>query len=133
MPPSNLEVVGSCLEAAARGDLDAVRALLHPDVRWHGAGDDTGGCHGRDEALTFMRHALAEGASVQVEWLVEAGELVVAAMGPARPGVDRDEAGYETGTHGTVASLVDGRIAEITVYPSTDEALAAATAAPSRA
>jgi ketosteroid isomerase-like protein len=127
MPPSNLELVGNCLEAAARGDLAAVGEMLHPDVRWHGAGDDEGGCHGREEALAFMRAALDDGAQVRAEWLVEAGELVVAVMRPARPGVDPEEAGYETGTHGTVVRSAGGLIAEITVYPSADDALAAAT------
>jgi ketosteroid isomerase-like protein len=126
MRERNVDIVRRFVEAAERGDLEAVAGLLDPAVRWGGAGDDEGGCHDREEAIEFMRRAFDEGAAVRVERLVEAGELVVGVMGAARP--DTEHAGYETGPHGTVVRLLDGRIVEMRVYPSADEALTAAGA-----
>jgi ketosteroid isomerase-like protein len=122
----SLDIVQRTLDAAERRDWETLAELLHPDVRWHGAGDDEGGCHDRGEALAFMRRAFDEGAEVRVERLVEAGELVVAAMGRARPGADGVD--YETGPHGMLVRVRDGRIVELTVYPSPDEAVEAASA-----
>jgi ketosteroid isomerase-like protein len=55
---TNVELARRGYEAALRGDLDAIRALLDADVKWHG-GDLSapGACHNRDQALEFMRQA----------------------------------------------------------------------------
>jgi len=55
---ANVEGARRGYAAAARGDLDAIRELLDPNVKWHG-GDPTapGACRNRDEAFQFMRQA----------------------------------------------------------------------------
>ncbi|MBV9424883.1 MAG: nuclear transport factor 2 family protein [Solirubrobacterales bacterium] len=58
MSRANIEIARRGYAAAARGDLDAIRDLLDPNVKWHG-GDPTapGACRNRDEAFQFMRQA----------------------------------------------------------------------------
>ena len=57
---TNVELARRGYEAALRGDLDAVREFLDPDVKWHG-GDpsDSTACHNREQALAVMRQAFA--------------------------------------------------------------------------
>ena len=43
MGEQNVELARRGWEAAQRGDLDAIAALLDPDVKWHG-GDPASGC-----------------------------------------------------------------------------------------
>ena len=54
MTESNVELARSGYEAIMRGDLDAVRDLLDPDVKWHG-GDPADGCQNRKQTLEWMR------------------------------------------------------------------------------
>jgi hypothetical protein len=58
MTASNVELAGQGFEAVPNGDRDAVRDFLDPDVSWRG-GDASadGACHGREEALEFVRRA----------------------------------------------------------------------------
>jgi ketosteroid isomerase-like protein len=55
---SNADIARRGYEAVRRGDIDAIRDFLAPDVKWHG-GDPSaeGACRNRDEALNFMRQA----------------------------------------------------------------------------
>jgi ketosteroid isomerase-like protein len=58
MTQTNVELARRGYEAALHGDLDAIRALLDSDVKWHGGGPSApGACRNRDEALEFMRQA----------------------------------------------------------------------------
>ena len=123
MPPSNVELVRSGWDAAARGDLDAVGELLAPDVRWHGAGDEVSGCHGREEALQFMRDAMSRGIRVS---LIAArdlgGDRVMALLQRNLPRED-DQPGERPQPHAEIVTVRDGKIAEMVVYPTPEEAL----------
>jgi len=122
MNATALELVRSGFEAASRGDVDSISALLSPDVRWHGAGDDEGGCRDRDQALRWMREAIERGVRVE---LLDARELpgdrvVLVLQRRSAPGEEPPP------PHGQIVTFRDGLIADMAVYPTADEAAAAA-------
>jgi ketosteroid isomerase-like protein len=117
---SNIELARRGYEAIMRGDLDAVRDLLAPDVKWHG-GDPSDGCQDRKQALRWMREAQARTGSPPAELIemVDAGDKVVVIM--RRIGED--------GEPELVANLTtfrDGKVTEMVHYPDPNDALAAA-------
>jgi ketosteroid isomerase-like protein len=115
---SNVELVRRGYAAAAQGDLEAIAALLDPAVEWHG-GDPSArdACHGRADALRFMRHARSRGRFGRLVDVVAAGEKVVVVLGPAEGGDER---------WANLTTFRDGRVVEMVHYPSVDDALAAA-------
>jgi ketosteroid isomerase-like protein len=120
---SALGLVRRGFQAASRGDIDAIAAMLSPDVRWHGAGDDSGGCQNRKQTLRWMREAIERGVRVD---LLDARELPgdrVVLVLRRRPTPDDPE---PPAPHGQIISFRDGLIAEMVVYPTAGEALAAA-------
>ncbi len=107
-------------EAIRRGDLDAIRELLDPDVKWHG-GDpsDEFGCHNRKQALAWMGRARRQGSIGELVDVIDAGERVVVIM--RRTGED--------GQPELVANLTtfhDGKVIEMVHYADPDEARRAA-------
>ena len=120
MTASNLELARHGYEAIMRGDLDAIRELLDPDVKWHG-GVPSDGCQNRNQTLQRMRQALTRRGSPPAKLieLVDAGDKVVVIM--QRTGED--------GEPELVANLTtfrDGKVVEMVHYPNPDDALAAA-------
>jgi ketosteroid isomerase-like protein len=117
----NVELARRGFEAALRGDLDAIRAFLHPDVRWHG-GDPTarGACHNRDQALRFMRQALARGRLGELVDVLDAGDQVVVIM---RPPPDARE---QPTLSANLTTFRDGEAIEMVHYADVEDALAAA-------
>jgi ketosteroid isomerase-like protein len=113
---SNVEIARRGFDAALRGDLDAIAAILDPDVKWHaGDPDAEGACHNRTEALEFMRAGFERGAVGELVDVVGAGDKVVVILRPQ--------------TGGTVANLStfrDGKVTEMVHYFDPEEALAAA-------
>jgi len=108
-------------EAALRGDLDALRDVLDPRVKWH-AGDRhaQGSCRNRDEALEFMRRARSRAPRAELVDVLDAGERVVvitrrrdAGEGPAQPSAN-------------LTTFRDGKAVEMVHYPNVDDALSAA-------
>ena len=119
-----MELVRRGYEAVMRGDLDSIRDILDPEVKWH-AGDPTAGyaCRNRAQALEFMRaNWLRRGAPPgEVVDVVDAGEKVVVII--RRTGAD--------GESELVANLTtfrDGKVIEMVHYPDPDAARAAAGA-----
>jgi ketosteroid isomerase-like protein len=107
-------------EAIWRGELDAIRELLDPDVKWHaGNPSDEFGCHNREQALAWMGRARRRGAIGELVDVIDAGERVVVIM--RRMGED--------GQPELVANLTtfrDGKVIEMVHYPDPDEARRAA-------
>jgi ketosteroid isomerase-like protein len=126
MAAGDLELLRRAWDAFACGDLEAVAEILHPDVRWYGAGerDEPGGCHNRGEALAFIRGALDDGVTSELLDLREAGDRVVVILRTHAP----VEWGEARGPHGEIVTVRDGKVVEMVVYPTVDEALAAARA-----
>jgi ketosteroid isomerase-like protein len=120
MHESNAELARRGYEAVVRGDLDAVRGFLDPDVKWHG-GDPTalGACRNREEALEFMRRAREERGIGELVDVVEAGDKVVVIMRLTAIG---DEQPTLTAN---VTTFRDGKAVEMVSYPTPDEALTA--------
>ena len=121
MSESNLELARRGYEAARRGDLDAVREFLDPEVKWHG-GDatDPGACHDRGQALEFMRRARARGRIGELVDVIGAGDKVVVIMRPS----DTDEG--QPGLSANLTTFRDGKAIEMVHYPNPQDALAAA-------
>ena len=115
---SDVDLVRRGFDAVARGDFDEVAELLDPGVRWHGAHaqDAADGCHNRDEALDFIRTALAAGTSVELLDVEPVGDRVVATLRSS----ERPE------PHGELITVREQRIAEMVVYETPEAALDAA-------
>jgi len=121
MSESNVELARRGYEAIIRGDLDAIRDLLDPDVKWHG-GDPSDGCQNRKQALDWMRRAQRRRGRPPAELIeiVDAGDAVVVIMQPLPEG---DE------VPAPVANLTtfrDGKVVEMVHYPNPADALTAA-------
>jgi hypothetical protein len=91
-------------------------------VRWYGAEDEESGCHNRTEAVAFIRQALADGVTSELLDLRDAGDRVVLILHSHTP----PEWGERREPHGEVVTVRDGKVVEMVVYPTVDEALAAA-------
>jgi ketosteroid isomerase-like protein len=121
MAESNVELARRGWEAALRGDLDTLRDMLDPEVKWHG-GDPSaqGACRNRDEALEFMRRVRSRAPRAELVDVLDAGENVVIITrgrdtedGPARASAN-------------LATFRGGRAVEMVHYPNVDDALSAA-------
>jgi ketosteroid isomerase-like protein len=122
MSMSNVELARWGYEAVARGDLEAIREFLDPDVKWHG-GDPTaiGSCQNRDQALQFMRQAssrIRNGTRELVD-VIDAGDKVVVLIRSV------DENG-EPELVANVTTFCDGKAIEMVHYADPDDAFAAA-------
>lgn len=110
-------------DAFAARDFDTLSELLDPDVRWHGADeeDPQGGCRNRAQVFAFIRNALAQGATLDVLEIREAGEHVLVVLQADR----EDEHGNPT-PHGELVSVVDDKIVAMIVYEDVEQAIVAA-------
>ena len=122
MSESNVELVRKGYEAVMRGDLDAVRDILDPDVKWH-AGDPNAeyACHDRQQAVAFMRQNwVRRGAPPgEVVELRDAGDKVVVI-------IRRTDDEGEPELVANLTTFRDGKVVEMVHYANPDDALAAA-------
>ncbi|MGZ4201848.1 MAG: nuclear transport factor 2 family protein [Thermoleophilaceae bacterium] len=118
MTENNVELARRGWEAVQRGDLDAVAALLAPDVKWHG-GDPAVGCQNRAEALEFIRQGIARRGPSELVDVMDAGDKVVVVL-------RRATGDGETELVANLTTFRDGKVVEMVRYPSADDALAAA-------
>ena len=120
MSEANVEIARRGYEAVARGDLDAIRDLLDPNVKWHG-GDESApeACHNSDDVLEFMRRALRVGGVGQLVEVIDAGDQVVVVMGLPSP------EGKEPELRANVTTFRNGKVVEMVAYESPEAALAA--------
>jgi ketosteroid isomerase-like protein len=121
MSESNVELARRGWEAALRGEEDAIRDLLDPDVKWHG-GDPSapGSCRNRDEALEFMRRVRSRSPRAELVDVLDAGEKVVVIT----RGRDGGDGAAEPSAN--ITTFRDGKAIEMVHYPNVDDALAAA-------
>ncbi|HEV7808525.1 MAG TPA: nuclear transport factor 2 family protein [Solirubrobacteraceae bacterium] len=124
MTRSDVELLCRAWDAFERGDVAAVTDALDPQVRWYAAGDPDGdgACHGREEAVAFIRRALADGVTAELLDVPEAGERVVAVIHTHAP----PEWERSPDPHGELVTVRDGKIVEMVVYATVEDALAAA-------
>ena len=121
MSQTNVELARRGYQAALRGDLDAIRGFLDPDVKWHG-GDPSaqGACHNREQALEFMRQARSRRGVGELVDVIDAGDKVVVIMRP--PAEDGEQARLSA----NLTTFRDGKAIEMVQYPNPQDALAAA-------
>jgi ketosteroid isomerase-like protein len=120
---SRLDIVRDGFEAAARGDLAAVAALLDEDVTWHEAGYDDAGCHNRAEALRWMSEGVARGVAltpVETRPLADGRVLIL-----LQRGAPTDGDGVPP-LHGQILGFRGDKITEIVFFPTAEAALGAA-------
>jgi ketosteroid isomerase-like protein len=118
---ANVQLARRGFEAVARGDFDALRDLLDPDVKWHGSeGPGERSCHNRDEALHFMRQAVARGALGQLVDVIDAGDQVIVVMRPGKP----VEPG-ESPLRANLTTFRHGKVVHMVAYETPEAALAA--------
>jgi len=120
MTETNVELARRGYEAIMSGDLDTIRDLLDPDVKWHG-GDPSDGCQNRKQALEWMHNARTRRGSPPAELIemVDAGDKIVVIM--RRMGEDG-----ETERVANLTTFRDGKVVEMVHYRNPDDALAAA-------
>jgi ketosteroid isomerase-like protein len=118
MSESNVELARRGFEAISRGDVEAVRDLLAPDVKWHG-GDPAFGCQNREEALGFMRQVRARQPNAEMVDLIDAGHQVVVILRRAA------DDGGSTELVANLTTFRDGKVVEMVHYPNPDDARAA--------
>jgi ketosteroid isomerase-like protein len=121
MSETNVQLARRGYEAALWGDLDVIGGLLDPDVMWHG-GDPAapGSCHGRDEALEFMRQARARRGVGELVDVIDAGDRVVVIMRPP------SEAGEQPELIANLSTFRNGKVIEMVHYADPGDALTAA-------
>jgi ketosteroid isomerase-like protein len=122
----DLELLRGAWEAFAAGDLEAATAALDPQVRWYAADepDADGTCHNRGEALAFLKRTRADGVSAELLELREVGDRIVSIIQTHVP----PDWGDQPPPHGEVVTVRDGKVVEMVVYATVEEALHAARA-----
>lgn len=128
MTVSDVQLARRAWAAFARGDIAAASSVLDRDVRWEAVGDPDaeGACHNREEAVAFIRRSLAEGVSAELLDVHDAGDKLVAVIHAHAP----PEGELPPEPHGELLRVRDGKVIEMVVYPTVDEALAAAGLSP---
>jgi uncharacterized protein len=124
MTASDVALVRSAWDAFARGDIAAATRVLAPEVRWYAAGDADaeGACHNREQAIAFIRRSLAQGVTAELLDIHDVGERLVVVIHAHTP----PEWESRPEPHGELLTLRDGKVTEMVVYPTVDEALTAA-------
>jgi ketosteroid isomerase-like protein len=125
MSARHIELLRRGYAAFSGGDIEAASEMLDADVRWHGVGDEEEGCHDRDEAIAFLHQSRKDGVSAELLDAREVGDRVLLVVHTHAP----PEWGEREEPHGELATVRDGKVVEIVVYPNVDEAVAAAGAA----
>lgn len=121
MAETNVELARRGYEAVLRGDMEAIREFLDPDIKWHG-GDPSapGACRNRDQALRFMRNARSLRRVGELVDVIDAGDKVVVIMRPP------SEDGEPGALSANVTTFRDGRAIEMVHFPNPEDARAAA-------
>ena len=124
MSARDVELLRRAWAAFARGDLTGVTEILDPNVRWYGAEgpDAENSCRNRHDALAFIQQALADGVTAEPLDFRDAGDRIVVILQTHTP----PEWGEQPEPHGELVTVRDGKVTEMIVYPTVDEALVAA-------
>jgi ketosteroid isomerase-like protein len=118
---SNVELARRGYDAALRGDLDAIAAILDANVKWHGGDPSSpGACHNREQALEFMRRAGSRRGVGELVEVIDAGEKVVVIMRPP------SSEGEQPALSANLTTFRSGKVIEMVHYPDPEDALAAA-------
>jgi ketosteroid isomerase-like protein len=124
-------VVRSAYEAFARGDDEAVLALIDPDLEWTWLdpaveNPEPQVCRGREQLAYWMGRGPG-GLRVEVEEITAYGDRLLVVTRPR--GDVGSRPGRPEGRNFHVVTVRDGRIATLRAWPTRAEALAAAQGA----
>lgn len=121
MSAANVQLARRGYEAAARGDLEALRDFLDPEVRWHG-GDPSApeACRNREQAIEFMRRAQGRRGIGELVDVIDAGDQVVVIMR------SKPEGAEPAALSANLTTFRDGKAVEMVHFPDPEDALAAA-------
>jgi ketosteroid isomerase-like protein len=128
MSPEDLETVRRAYDAFARGDLEALRTFLAPDIEWRTTPDVPfmGSYSGLDKFLRGMEEwtSAFDEVTTQVEEMIDAGESVIVhhrMRGRGRDsGVEVDLAIFQ------VVAVRNAQLVRMHDYSSREDALEAA-------
>ena len=122
MATGNDELVRSSFDAFLRGDWDALRDVMDPDVEWLWHEPGEWDCHDRRQVLATLFERQREGVVTRLDAVVAVDERVfVEVTGPRLSGW-----GVPGGRACMVVTVRDGRIVRMQDYPNRAAALAGA-------
>jgi ketosteroid isomerase-like protein len=127
MSQENVEIVRQSLDAYSRRDVEALRALNHPNLEldWSASRGSLAGVYrGVDEALRFYSeyYETFEETAIEAHRFIDTGDLVVVPNVANQRGRD----GIEVSARSTLVFAVHNRqITRICLYQGEDEALKA--------
>jgi ketosteroid isomerase-like protein len=119
----HVQAVEDAFSAALSGDVEAVSHLLAEDVRWYGAGGDPdSGCTNREQALGWIGETIARGIRAKVLDVRQLdADRVLIRLQRLAP----DDGDETPDPHAQLVTFRGDKVAEIVVYPSEADALAA--------
>jgi ketosteroid isomerase-like protein len=119
--------------AFVAGDLDAIEAMLDPDVAWVAAGESDSIVISRDRVLEVVADRAAENYHVVVDRAIGLADRVVVSMRFSRIELDpsderplQSRRSYLLGRWAAVVYVRDGRVVRVEEHPHLESALEAA-------
>jgi uncharacterized protein len=119
--------------AFVAGDLDAIEAMLDPDVEWVAAGESDAVLVSRDRVLEVLAHRVAEDYHVVVDRAIGLADRVVVSMRFSRIEIDpsderplQSRRSYLLGRWAAVVYMRRGRVVRVEEHPHLEAALEAA-------
>jgi ketosteroid isomerase-like protein len=115
------------------GDLEAIEAMLDPDVEWMAAGQSEAIVVRRDRVLEVIADRASEGYRVVVDRAIGLADRVVVSMRFSRVELDpsderplQSRRSYLLGRWAAVVYVRDGRVVRVEEHPHLEAALEAA-------
>jgi ketosteroid isomerase-like protein len=115
------------------GDLDAIEAMLDPDVEWLAAGESEAIVVSRDRVLEVVAERAAEDYHVVLDRAIGLADRVAVSMRFSRVELDpsderplQSRRSYLLGRWAAVVYMRDGRVVRVEEHPHLEAALAAA-------
>jgi hypothetical protein len=119
--------------AFVAGDLEAIEALLDPDVEWVATGESEAILVSRDRVLEVVAERAAENYHVVVDRAIGLGDRVVVSMRFSRIELDpsderplQSRRSYLLGRWAAVVHTREGRVVRVEEHPHLEAALEAA-------
>jgi uncharacterized protein len=133
MPHESAELLLRGYHAFVAGDLEAIEALLDPDVEWIATGESDPTVISRDRVLEVLAERHAEDYHVVVDRAIGLTDRVVVSMRFSRVELDpsderplQSRRSYLLGRWAAVVYMRDGRVVRVEEHPHLEAALEAA-------
>lgn len=133
MSPDSAELLLRGYHAFVDGDLDAIAAMLDPDVEWVASGSSDAVLVSRDRVLEVLAERVAEEYHVVVDRAIGVADRVVVSMRFSRMEPDptderplQSRRSYLLGRWAAIVHTRDGRVVRVEEHPHLEAALEAA-------